>query len=155
MENEVYVTGVYISGVAKRPDLVNQPCVLVCKEEGFVLSVLSGEEAEAFNFPYNNIDNITINNIVLVSENNGLDRKDPRTYENLLGFALFGVKGYALTKTAELSNQAFRNTIGKMNYSNVQELLVEYHTDEGNRRLLITINSDPRELIGYFNNIKK
>ena len=155
MENEVYVTGVYISGIAKRPDLVNQPCVLVCKEEGFVLSVLSGEEAEAFNFSYNSIDNITINNRVLVSENNGLDRKDPRTYENLLGFALFGVKGYALTKTAELSNQAFRNTIGKMNYSNVQELLVEYHTDEGNRRLLITINSDPRELIGYFNNIKK
>ena len=113
MENEVYVTGVYISGVAKRPDLVNQPCVLVCKEEGFVLSVLSGEEAESFNFSYNSIDNITINNRVLVSENNGLDRKDPRTYENLLGFALFGVKGYALTKTAELSNQAFHNKIGR------------------------------------------
>ena len=155
MENEVYVTGKYISGIVKRHDLVNQPCVLICQEDGLILSVLSGEKAETFEFPYSNIDEIICNDRVLVSETTDLEVNDPRTYEHLLSFGLLGVRGLAITKTAELSNQAFNNSIGKIDYSNIQELIVEYHTEEGKRRLLINTNSDSKELIGYFNNIKK
>ncbi len=155
MENEVYVTGVYISGIAKRPDLVNQPCVLVCREEGFTLSVLVEERAESFDFPYTSVDNITVNTRLLVSESTGLERDDTNVYENLLAFALFGMRGYAITKTAELSNLAFKNTIGKMDFSNKRELIVEYHTDIENRRLFMYASNNPRELIEHFNSIKK
>ena len=155
MENEINAVGQYISGIAKRPDLVNKPCVLVCKEEGFTLSVLVEERAESFDFPYTSVDNVTVNTRLLVSQNTGLEREDTSVYENLLAFALFGMKGYALSKTAELSNLAFRNTIGKMDFSNKRELIVEYHTDTENRRLFMYASNNPRELIEYFNSIKK
>ena len=39
MENEVYIAGDYISGIAKRPDLVNQPCVLIYKDDGLISNI--------------------------------------------------------------------------------------------------------------------
>ena len=155
MKNEIYVIGEYVSGVAKRPDLVGQPCVLVCGDDGFVLSVLSGEEGELFNFPYDNIDSVKTNFRLLVSEHKGPSKINPMTYEKLLAYALDGLRGYMSMRFAEFSNNAFNNSIGKMQYSKRQELIIEYHADDVNRRLFIYADSDPKELINYYNNIKK
>lgn len=154
MENGIYVVGEYISGIKKRPDLVNGPCVLVYKESGLSLSILVNEKAESFDFPYSCIDNILVNNRVIPLESTSLERKDPDTYENLVAFALFGVKGYGVTKTAELSNIAFNN-IGKVDFSNRSELIVEYHTEDENRRLLLYVHTDPTYFVDYFKTIKK
>ena len=152
MENEIYVVGEYISGLKKRPDLVNQPCVLVYKENGLTLSVLVNEQAESFDFSYDSIDNITVNNRLIATENTTLDRNAPSTYDNLLAFSLTGIKGYSVTKTAELSDIAF-NPIGKIDYSKRIELVVEYHTDTENRRLLLVVHNDPTEFVEYFKNM--
>ena len=154
MENGIYVVGEYISGIKKRPDLVNEPCVLVYKESGLSLSILVNEKAESFDFPYASIDNITINNRIIATENTSLERKDPATYDNLVAFALFGVKGYGVTKSAELSNIAFNN-IGKVDFSNRSELIVEYHTEDENRRLLLYVHTDPTYFVEHFKTIKK
>lgn len=155
MENSVYITGEYVSGVVKRPDLVGQPCVLAYGDGGFVLSVLAGDTAEAFGFSYDTIDSVTSNNRLLVSENMGTGGEDPKTYEKLLAFAINGFKGYSVAKIAELSNQAFRNTIGKMDYSHMFELIVNYHTQEGPRRIFIRTHGNPSGFISYFDTIKQ
>ena len=155
MEKELYIVGEYISGIKKRPDLVNQPCALIYREEVLTLSVLVNEEAEIFDFPYSSINNISSSTRVLVSENMGLNNKDPRTYEHLIAFAIRGFKGYTVSKMSEISEQAFHNTIGRMDYSHMFELIVEYNSPEGIRRLLLNTFNNPKPFIKYFDNIKK
>ena len=135
--------------------MVGQPCALAYGDDSLVLTVLAGDGEEAFNFNYDTIDRITSNTRLLVSENNGLDRTDPQTYENLIMLALFGVHGYALARSAEFSNQSFRNTIGKVDYNHLFELTVNYHTQDGSRKILINVYGNPSGFIKYFDNIKK
>ena len=151
MENEVYIAGDYISGIAKRPDLVNQPCVLIYKEDGFVLSILSGEEV---NFAYDTIEKVTSRPRVIV-EKKEMERKDPRIYSNLLAFGIYGMKGVEINTIAKISNEAFNNDIGKMVYNNYFEVAVEYNSPEGIRRLLLNVYQNPSAFVKYFDTIKK
>lgn len=154
MENEVYIAGDYISGIAKRPDLVNQPCVLIYKEDGFVLSVLAGDKAESFNFAYDTIEKVTSCPRVIV-EKKEMERKDPRIYSNLLAFGIYGMKGVEINTIAKISNEAFNNDIGKMVYNNYFEVAVEYNSPEGIRRLLLNVYQNPSVFVKYFDTIKK
>ena len=154
MENEVYIAGEYISGIAKRPDLVGQPCVLVYQDEGFVLSILAGEQAEAFSFPYNTIEKITEHPRVIV-EKKGLERENPRLYSDLLAFAIWGIKGVEVNRIAKFSNEVFNDDIGKMVYSGYFDLALEYNSPEGIRRLLLNVFQKPTSFINHFDTIKK
>lgn len=150
---EVYITGQYVSGVQKRPDLVNQPCVLAYNEDAFVLSVLVGEKPELFTIPYSAVVNITSRSRVMVSQA-GMEKATPKVYDDLIAIALNGLKGLAITRMARVSNKAFGD-IGRMEYNSFFELIVEFQSSNGIRRLLINVYSNPASFIDYFNTIKK
>ena len=113
------------------------------------------DEAESFVFSYDSIDNIKSNVRLLVSENMGVSKDYNWPYAKLLATALNGYVGYRNAKWSEISDQAFNNTIGKMKYSSWSELIIEYHNDAEKRRLFIYADSNPKEFIKYFDNIKK
>jgi len=150
---EVYIAGQYISGVQKRPDLVNQPCVLAYNEDAFVLSVLVGDKPELFTIPYSAVVNITSRSRVMVSQA-GMEKITPMVYDDLIAVALNGLKGLVVTRTAKVSNKAFGD-IGRMEYSGFFELVVEFQGSKEIRRLLLNVYSNPTSFIDYFNTIKK
>ncbi|MBQ6497350.1 MAG: hypothetical protein IJI58_01385 [Bacilli bacterium] len=152
MENEVYITGDYISGIVKRPDLVNNNCVLVYKDNGFSLFMAPNDKAEEFVIPYDTVENITFRPRVVVSEKKS-EIKNTEFNRDLLAFALAGPAGVILNRTASFT-KAFDIDRGNLDYNDIYELMIEYSTSEGNRRLLINVNSDPSEFINHFDDIK-
>ena len=155
MKDEIYVIGEYVSGVTKRPDLVGKPCVLLHGDDGVVLTVMAGDEPESFNFPYDSINGVKSDIRLLVSENMGQSKDRNWPYAKLIAYSLNGLKGYRNARMAEIRDQAFNNTIGKMEYSKRRELIIEYHNETGDRRLFIYADSNPRDFINHFNYIKR
>lgn len=152
MNEEMFLEGEYVSGIAKRPDLVGQPCVLAFGGDGLILRFLSGDNEEKFEFPYTSIDKIKTNTRLLVSEDMGVGGKMISNAENFLHKSTFStfVKG-----SKRRTYEAYNNTIGKMHYRKRQELIVEYRQDNINRMLFIYVDCNPKEFINYFNGIKK
>ena len=154
MENEALVLGDYISGIAKRPDLSNQPCALVCKENSFVVSVLVGEKGEPFEIPYNIVESCTYRQRVVVSENM-LDKKGTtQMNRDLLLMALIGPTGVMINHLPGVDKMFNNNNIGKVDYNNMFELIIEYRTPERNKRLVINTYEEPSKIVNYYNSIK-
>ena len=46
------------------------------------------------------------------------------------------------------------NTHGKMDYNELYELTIKYHTAEDTRNLIINVHENPKDFIEYFNTVK-
>ena len=155
MENEVFVTGEYVSGIANRPDLVSQPCAIVYKEDGFLISVLVGEEkTELFSIPYSIVESCTSRSRVVVSEKEH-EVKDNKVTRDVLAATLLGPTGVMLNNIPGVDNLFKDGARGTMNYSDVFEIAIEYRTPERNRRLMINVYEDPTSFVEHFQTVKK
>ena len=154
MENEIYIVGDYISGIAKRPDLANHTCVLIYKENEFLLSFAPNGKVEQFSISYNIIDDITFRKRVIVSEQK-VEIKDTKVERDVLAVALLGPTGLIANNMPGLKKAfADDNTHGKMDYNELYELIIKYHTAEDTRNLIINVHEDPKEFIEHFNIVK-
>ncbi len=154
MEKEIYISGEYISGISKRPDLANKPCVLVYKENEFVVAVANGETAEPFSIPYNIVESCTFNTRVVTSEVM-IGKGDGGFNGDMLALAVGGPTGLILSRAAGLNKIYNVGNIGKVDYSNMYQLVVEYRAPERNRRLVINVFENPKSFVEHFNTLKK
>ena len=155
MENDVIIFGDYISGIAKRPDLSNQPCALVCKENSFIISVLVGEKGEPFEIPFDIVEGCTYRQRVIVSENM-IDKKGTTQMDrDILLWALVGPTGVMANHLPGVDKMFNNVNIGKVDYNNMFELVIEYRTPERNKRLVINTYEKPSKIVDFYNSIKK
>ena len=155
MENEVFITGEYVSGIANRPELISQPCVVVYKEDGFLINILSGEDkTEMFRIPYEIVENCTSRSRVVVSERQH-EVKDNKVTRDVLAATLLGPTGVMLNNLPGVDNLFKDGSRGQMDYNNLFEIAIEYRTPERNRRLMVNVYEDPTLFVEHFQTIKK
>ena len=155
MNNEMFIIGDYVSGIPNKAELSNQPCALVYSENGFIISILSGDKGEPFDIPYGIVVNCTCRQKLIMSEQM-IDRKhDDSLSRDVLLWSLLGPTGIMINHLPGSERYLSNVSIGKVDYHDLYEIVVEYRTPDRNKRLIVNVYENPTKFVEYFNTIKK